>query len=93
MLSEGAGRPTLTAVTHLAWSHDFNDDGPEFRAKFADGPIFQVAGANIGQDALLTGLGVNIQANDRTNVEVGYAGVYQDDYNDNKLFARLNVKF
>ncbi|MBL7396066.1 autotransporter domain-containing protein, partial [Escherichia coli] len=58
---------------HLAWSHDFNDDGPEFRAKFADGPIFQVAGANIGQDALLTGLGVNIQANDRTNVEVGYA--------------------
>ncbi|WP_292223470.1 autotransporter outer membrane beta-barrel domain-containing protein, partial [Brevundimonas sp.] len=93
VLSEGAGRPTLTAVTHLAWSHDFNDDGPEFRAKFADGPIFQVAGANIGQDALLTGLGVNIQANDRTNVEVGYAGVYQDDYNDNKLFARLNVKF
>lgn len=93
ILSQGAGRPTLTAVTHLAWSHDFNDDGPEFRAKFADGPIFQVAGANIGQDALLTGLGVNIQANDRTNVEVGYAGVYQDDYNDNKLFARLNVKF
>ena len=36
VLAGGEGRPRLSAVTHLAYTHDLNGDGPVFDAAFAD---------------------------------------------------------
>lgn len=92
-LANGGGRPGLSAVGHLAWSEDLNDDGPLFKAKFANGPLFEIKGADVNSGALLTGLTFNIEADRATNIEVGYAGVFSDDYKDHRLTGRVSYRF
>ncbi|QBX38607.1 autotransporter domain-containing protein [Brevundimonas sp. S30B] len=91
-LTSGPG-PEVSAFTNLAWAQDLKDDGPTFAAAFAGGPVFGVQGAQVGTEALLTDLGVNIQATPATSIAFGYAGVHQDDYRDNRVFGRISVKF
>ncbi|GAW41062.1 Extracellular serine protease precursor [Brevundimonas sp. SH203] len=93
VLAGGAGRPRLSAVTQLAYTHDLNGDGPVFDAAFADGPRFLVDGANPGDGVVTGGLAFNIQATERTAVEMGYSGVYKDEYRDNRIYGRFSVKF
>lgn len=93
VLAGGQGRPRLLAVTHLAYTHDLNGDGPVFDAAFADGPRFLIDGANPGDDVVSGGLAFNIQATERTAVEMGYSGVYKDEYRDNRIYGRFSVKF
>ena len=93
ILAGGEGRPRLSAVTHLAYTHDLNGDGPLFDAAFADGPRFLIEGANPGDDVVSGGLAFNIQATERTAVEMGYSGVYKDEYRDNRIYGRFSVKF
>lgn len=93
VLAGGEGRPRLSAVTHLAYTHDLNGDGPVFDAAFADGPRFLIDGANPGDDVVSGGLAFNIQATERTAVEMGYSGVYKDEYRDNRIYGRFSVKF
>ena len=93
VLAGGEGRPRLSAVTHLAYTHDLNGDGPLFDAAFADGPRFLIEGANPGDDVVSGGLAFNIQATERTAVEMGYSGVYKDEYRDNRIYGRFSVKF
>lgn len=92
-LAGGEGRPRLSAVTHLAYTHDLNGDGPVFDAAFADGPRFLIDGANPGDDVISGGLAFNIQATERTAFEMGYTGLYKDEYRDNRIFGRFSVKF
>mgnify|MGYP002040323899 FL=1 len=93
VLAGGEGRARLSAVTHLAYTHDLNGDGPVFDAAFADGPRFLIDGANPGDDVISGGLGFNIQATERTAIELGYAGLYKDEYRDNRIYGRFSVKF
>lgn len=93
LLAGGQGRPRLSAVTHLAYTHDLNGDGPVFDAAFADGPRFLIQGANPGDDVISGGLSFNIQASERTAFEMGYTGLYKDEYYDNRIFGRFSVKF
>ena len=93
VLAGGEGRPRLSAVTHLAYTHDLNGDGPVFDAAFADGPRFLIDGANPGDDVISGGLGFNIQATERTAIELGYTGLYKDEYRDNRIYGRFSVKF
>ena len=80
-------------MTHLAYTHDLNGDGPVFDAAFADGPRFLIDGANPGDDVVSGGLAFNIQATERTAVEMGYSGLYKDEYRDNRIYGRFSVKF
>ena len=73
--------------------HDLNGDGPVFDAAFADGPRFLIDGANPGDDVISGGLGFNIQATERTAIELGYTGLYKDEYRDNRIYGRFSVKF
>ncbi len=93
VLAGGEGRARLSAVTHLAYTHDLNGDGPVFDAAFADGPRFLIDGANPGDDVISGGLGFNIQATERTAIELGYTGLYKDEYRDNRIYGRFSVKF
>lgn len=93
ILAGGEGRPRLSAVTHLAYTHDLNGDGPVFDAAFVDGPRFLIEGANPGDDVISTGLAFNIQATDRAAVEFGYTGLHKDEYRDNRIYGRFSVKF
>ncbi|WP_292019508.1 MULTISPECIES: S8 family serine peptidase [unclassified Brevundimonas] len=93
VLAGGQGRPRLSAVTHLAYTHDLNGDGPVFDAAFADGPRFLIDGANPGDDVVSGGLAFNIQATERTAVEMGYSGLYKDEYRDNRIYGRFSVRF
>ncbi|WP_303717861.1 autotransporter domain-containing protein [Brevundimonas naejangsanensis] len=92
-LAGGNGRPALSAVGHLAWTEDLSGDGPVFNAAFADGPVFRVEGADLNSGALQAGLGFNIEANKSTNIEVGYSGVFNDDYKDHRLTGRVSFRF
>lgn len=92
-LAGGNGRPALSAVGHLAWSEDLSGDGPIFNAAFADGPVFRIEGADLNSGSLLAGLGFNIEANRSTNIEVGYSGVFNDDYKDHRLTGRISFRF
>lgn len=93
VLAGGEGRPRLSAVTHLAYTHDLKGDGPVFDAAFADGPRFLIDGANPGDDVVSGGLAFNIQATQRTAIEMGYTGLYKDEYRDNRIYGRFSVKF
>ncbi|WP_295166195.1 S8 family serine peptidase [uncultured Brevundimonas sp.] len=93
VLAGGEGRARLSAVTHLAYTHDLNGDGPVFDAAFADGPRFLIDGANPGDHVISGGLGFNIQATERTAIELGYTGLYKDEYRDNRIYGRFSVKF
>jgi autotransporter-associated beta strand protein len=93
VLAGGQGRPRLSAVTHLAYTHDLNGDGPVFDAAFADGPGFVISGANPGDDVISGGLAFTVQATERTALEMGYTGLYKDEYRDNRIFGRFSVKF
>jgi uncharacterized protein with beta-barrel porin domain len=93
VLAGGQGRPRLSAVTHLAYTHDLNGDGPVFDAAFADGPGFVINGANPGDDVISGGLAFTVQATERTALEMGYTGLYKDEYRDNRIFGRFSVKF
>ena len=93
VLAGEMGRPRLSAVTHLAYTHDLNGDGPVFDAAFADGPRFLIDGANPGDDVVSGGLAFNIQATERTAIEMGYTGLYKDEYRDNRIYGRFSVKF
>ena len=64
-----------------------------FDAAFADGPRFLIDGANPGDDVVSGGLAFNIQATERTAVEMGYSGLYKDEYRDNRIYGRFSVKF
>ena len=93
VLAGEMGRPRLSAVTHLAYTHDLNGDGPVFDAAFADGPRFLIDGANPGDDVVSGGLAFNIQATERTAIAMGYTGLYKDEYRDNRIYGRFSVKF
>jgi len=92
-LAGGNGRPALSAVGHLAWTEDLSGDGPVFNAAFSDGPVFRVEGADLNSGALQAGLGFNIEASKSTNIEVGYSGVFNDDYKDHRLTGRVSFRF
>jgi len=92
-LAGGNGRPALSAIGHLAWTEDLSGDGPVFNAAFADGPVFRVEGADLNSGALQAGLGFNIEASKSTNIEVGYSGVFNDDYKDHRLTGRVSFRF
>lgn len=92
-LAGGNGRPALSAVGHLAWTEDLSGDGPVFNAAFSDGPVFRIEGADLNSGALQAGLGFNIEANKATNIEVGYSGVFNDDYKDHRLTGRISFRF
>jgi len=66
---------------------------PVFNAAFADGPVFRVEGADLNSGALQAGLGFNIEASKSTNIEVGYSGVFNDDYKDHRLTGRVSFRF
>jgi len=92
-LAGGNGRPALSAIGHLAWTEDLSGDGPVFNAAFSDGPVFRVEGADLNSGALQAGLGFNIEASKSTNIEVGYSGVFNDDYKDHRLTGRVSFRF
>lgn len=92
-LAGGNGRPALSAIGHLAWTEDLSGDGPVFNAAFSDGPVFRVEGADLNSGALQAGLGFNIEATKSTNIEVGYSGVFNDDYKDHRLTGRVSFRF
>jgi len=93
VLAGGDGRPRLSAVAGLAYTHDLNRRRPIFNAAFADGPRFRIRGADPVAGAVATRLAFNIQPTERTAVELGYAGLHKDDYRDNRLYGRFSVAF
>jgi hypothetical protein len=44
-------------------------------------------------DVISGGLAFTVQATERTALEMGYTGLYKDEYRDNRIFGRFSVKF
>ena len=53
----------------------------------------RVEGVDLNSGALQAGLGFNIEASKSTNIEVGYSGVFNDDYKDHRLTGRVSFRF
>ena len=93
LLSANLGRPQLRLTGHLAYTENLDEDGLGFRARFADGPAFDVAGPQPLDGGITTGLGINIKATETLSFDLGYSGLHQSDFNENRAYGRVSLRF
>jgi subtilase-type serine protease len=93
LLSADAGRPQLRLTGHLAYTENLDEDGLGFRARFADGPAFDISGPQPLDGGITTGLGINIKATETLSFDVGYSGLHQSDFNENRAYGRVSLRF
>jgi len=93
LLGGGNGRPSVSAITNLSYTENLNEKGLNYRARFLDGPGFNIRGPQPGNSAINATLGVRVQANERVAFDVGYSGLHQNNYNDNRAYGRISLSF
>jgi len=88
-----ASRPQLRLTSHLAYTENLDEDGLSFRAHYADGPAFNISGPQPLDGGITTGLGINIKATETLSFDVGYSGLHQSDFNENRAYGRISLRF
>lgn len=92
--SVALGSGVLTARGSLAWQYAFGDVTPQATIAFASGSApFTVAGAPIGRNAALLGVGLDYRVSSSLSVGIAYSGAFSDVGQDNAVNGRLSLAF
>lgn len=93
LVVNGSDRPQVRLVGHLAYTENLSDDGLNLRARFSDGPGFDISGAQPMDGGITVGAGVNIRATQSLSFDVGYSGLHNSDFQDNRVYGRMSLRF
>ncbi|MFN3932761.1 MAG: autotransporter domain-containing protein, partial [Brevundimonas sp.] len=91
---QGAGR-TAVLSGRLGWRHAWDDRAGDGRHAFAasPAPAFNVHGLPVTGDAVVAGLGLDLDLKDRLSLTVDWSAQLAPDLNANTLAATLNWRF
>ncbi len=79
----------------VAWQHEFGDTEAALTSSFASGgSSFTVTGPNIGEDALLVGVGASVQISERASAFLYYDGEFgRSNYQLHAISGGVRIEF
>ncbi len=85
----------LEPMAELMWLHEFMDKESQMRADFAGTSLahFQVDGPALDRNRARLGLGLNMQMNELTSIQLGYQGEWANSDQRHDLSATLRMQW
>ena len=85
----------LEPMAELIWLHEFMDKESQMRADFAGTSLahFQVDGPALDRNRARLGLGLNMQMNELTSIQLGYQGEWASSDQRHDLSATLRMQW